>query len=183
MICLTASLEAIGVGASVVAALAAVIGVTVAWHSGKIRRITSRDSLDAIALGITPTLHLDTVIDPLEDGTTRGRWAARTINASPQFAATDVHLEASFQDGHLVDKVTERVAPGKSWLVVLREIEMPPGGPSAHEAGRSLVLRYSDERHIARYEQEFGFVVKTYRGEPSGPTISVVPVSETVRVN
>jgi hypothetical protein len=39
---------------------------------------------------------------------------------------------------------------------------MPPGGPAPDEAGKSLVLRYSDERHIARYEQQFWFLDKTY---------------------
>jgi hypothetical protein len=164
------------------AALAGTAGAGAAWRSASASQATSRDALNALALGIVPTLNLDTVIDPLEDGTTRGRWAARSINGSSQFAATDVHLEATFQDGHVVSQATERIAPGDTWLVTFREIEMPPGGPAPDEAGKSLVLRYSDERHIARHEQQFWFLNKTYRGEPASPTISVMSDSDPRRI-
>jgi hypothetical protein len=176
-------LETIGVGAALVAAVAGAVGAVAAWRSANASKDTSRDASDALALGIVPTLNLDTTIDQLEDGSTRGRWAARVINVSTQFAATDVHLEATFQDAQAVSQTTERMPPGHSWSVALRVIEMPPGGPTAGEAGTSLVLRYSDERKIARYEQEFAFLWKTYQGAPTAPTISVMPVSDPTRIN
>ena len=101
---LFASLEAIGVGATVVAALAGATGAIAAWRSASASRATSRDALDALAIGLVPTLALDLVIDPVSDGSTRGRWAARIINGSSQLAAADVSLEATFRDGYAVNQ-------------------------------------------------------------------------------
>jgi hypothetical protein len=138
--------------------------------------------LEALGLAIAPALAGEAGIDPLRDGSDMGQWEARILNISTQYAAAKLHFEATFEDGVAIKDEVERLDPGEIWVVQLRVIGMPPGGPSLGEAGRKAFLRYSDERRILRYQVEFGFVSATRPDGSIRTSVSMVPVSEAVRI-
>ena len=180
MVAATAWYDVVGALGAAVGGIGAAVGAAAAWRAASASRDASRDALEAIALGIAPRLNMDVSVHPNRGD--RGRWTARAVNAS-RFAATDVRVEAIFNDGHSVRESVERLEPGASLEVLLREVDMPPGGPSLSEAGESLVLSYSDERGIARYEQTHGFTFRQSQDGPAIPTGSTIPVGELKRVS
>lgn len=162
--------------------IGAAVGGVAAWRAASASRATSRDALEALGLAITPALAGDAGIDPLQDGSETGRWHARIFNVSTQYAAANLHFEATFQDGEIVKDERERLDPGETWIVQLRTIGMPPGGPSHEEAGHHAFLRYSDERRILRYQIEFGFVTVPRPEGSTRTSVSRVPVSQAIRI-
>jgi hypothetical protein len=160
----------------------AAVGGVAAWRAASASRDTSRDALEALGLAIAPTLGGEAGIDPPQDGSETGRWHARIFNTSKQYAAASLHFEAAFEDGFIVKEELERLGPGEIWVVQLRTIGMPPGGPSHEEAGRYAFLRYSDERRILRYQIEFGFVTAPRPDGSTRTSVSMVPVSEAIRI-
>lgn len=146
-----------GVGAGI-GGIGAAAGALFAWRAAGSSRDASRDARDALAFAMVPSISLDFYVEPKDDSDLPGRWTARIINLSSQFAACDVALEVSFHDGYRFAQSIERLAPGEWDALVMREIRLPPGGPTAEEAGETATLRYSDERRIARYEQRYGFL-------------------------
>jgi hypothetical protein len=172
----------VGAIGSTLGGIGAAVGGLAAWRSASASRAASSDSRDALAIGIFPVLELETFIHPLEDGTDRGLWTARIINASAQFAASHVAVEATFRDGYRISEQIERIVPGGHASVVMRDTGMPPGGPTPEEEGMTLVLRYSDERQIARYEQPYMFILRKDGDGNYWPTGSVAPETEPVRI-
>lgn len=172
-------LGAFGAG---IGGVGAAVGGVAAWRAASASRATSRDAMEALGLAIAPALTGDAGIDPLRDGSDTGRWHARIFNISTQYAATKLHFEATFEDGVTVKDELERLGPGETWTVQLRVIEMPPGGPSLEEAGRNALLRYFDERQILRYQLEFGFVGARRPDGSIRTSVSMVPVSEAIRI-
>lgn len=162
--------------------IGAAIGGVAAWRAASASRATSRDALEALGLAIAPTLTGDAGIDPLHDGSETGRWHARIFNTSNRRAAVRLRFEASFEDGEIVKDELERLDPGAVWTVQLRTIGMPPGGPTSEQAGRHAVLRYSDERDILRYQIDFGFVSAPRPGGLTQPSVSMVPVSDSIPI-
>lgn len=160
----------------------AAIGGGAAWRAASASRATSRDAMEALGLAIAPTLTGEGGVAPIRDGNDTGTWETRIFNVSGQFAASGLRLEARFQDGLRVAHELERLAPGAIWNVPLRVIGMPPGGPLAREAGQQIVLRYSDERGILRYEQEFGFLGRQNPDGSFTPSVSIAPVSGGRRI-
>jgi hypothetical protein len=164
------------------AAFGVAVGGVAAWRAASASRATSRDALEALGLAIAPTLAGDAGIDPLLDGSDTGRWHARIFNLSTQYPAARLNFEATFEDGMTVKEELERLGPGETWTVQLRTIGMPPGGPSHEEAGHNACLRYSDERGILRYQVEFAFVVAPRPGGLTQPSVSMLPISEAIRI-
>lgn len=138
--------------------------------------------MEALGLAIAPSIAGEGGIDPLRDGSDTALWHLRLFNLSTQYAAAKLRFEASFVDGKTVKDELERLDPGETWTVQLRTIGMPPGGPSLEQAGRSAVLRYSDERDILRYQIEFGFINAPRPGGLSQPSVSMVAMGEAVRI-
>jgi hypothetical protein len=170
---------ALGAG---VGGIGAAVGGVAAWRAASASRATSRDALEALGLAIAPAFAGDAGIDPLRDGTDTGRWHARLFNISTQYAATNLQFEAIFEDGVTVKHELERLRPGETWTVQLRVIEMPPGGPSAEEAGRNAFLRYCDERQILRYQLEFGFLGTHAPDGSIRHSVSMEAVSDVIRI-
>ena len=172
----------LGAIGATVGGIGAAVGGIAAWRAASASRATSRDALEALGLAIAPTLAGDAGIDPILDGSDTGRWHARIFNIGAPYAAAKLHFEASFEDGVTVKEELERLAPGETWTVQLRTIGMPPGGPSHEEAGHHAFLRYSDERQILRYQMEFGFIVAPRPNGLTQPSVSMILVSEAVRI-
>ena len=138
--------------------------------------------MEALGLAIAPVLTGQAGIDPLLDGSGTGRWEARISNTSAQYAAVQLHFEAAFEDGVTIKDELERLGPGEIWIVQLRMIVMPPGGPSLEEAGRHAVLHYNDERRILRYQMEFSFLSAQRPDGSIRTSVSMVPISEAIRI-
>jgi hypothetical protein len=178
----TSGWTVVGALGAAVGGVGAAVGGGAAWKAASASRATSRDALEALGLALTPSLFSDAVIDPRRDGSDLGEWRARVTNTSVQFAASKLRFEAGFDDGTHVEGELERLEPGASHEFALRTIGMPPGGPLAEEAGKFAVLRYSDERGILRYEQQFGFLQGRREDGSAFPSISLIAVSEPRRI-
>lgn len=169
---------ALGAG---VGGLAAAVGAVAAWRAAAASRATSRDAMDALAFALAPTLRVECSAVAESEGSARGVWKARIFNETER-AAIDVTLEAHFRDGRRVLDRIERLAGGAVQMIPLREIEPPPGGPTSAQAGEELVLRYSDERGIGRYELRHLFLSKGHPNTEATPTGAVVPEGPPVRI-
>lgn len=135
--------------------------------------------MDALALALAPRLRVECWAVAEPEGSEVGVWKAEVLNES-QFAAVDVTVEARFADGERVRDSIERLPAGEARTIPLRAIEPPPGGPTSSQAGEELVLRYSDERGIGRYELRHLFL----SGGPSGqPTGGVMPDGSPKRIS
>jgi hypothetical protein len=166
-----------GIGAGV-GGLAAATGAGAAWRAASASRETSQNAADALALALKPHLRVETFAVGEPEATAHGVWTARVLNESA-FVALDIVLEARFRDGVRARQEIERMAPGAFEAFTLREIAAPPGGPSASRQGESLLLRYSDERRLARYETGFAFLQRQSDGTPTG---GVMPDGEPRRI-
>jgi hypothetical protein len=182
LIAATSGWTILGAVGAALGGIGAAVGGVAAWRAASASRATSRDALEALGLAIAPVLGGEGGIDPLRDGSDTGRWHARIANVSTQYAATRLHFEATFEDGLTVKDERERLGRGETWTVQLRTIQMPPGGPSVEEAGRNAFLRYSDERGILRYQIEFGFLSAPRPDGSARLSVSMVPVSEAIRI-
>ena len=147
----------------------------------KASRSTSRDALEALALAMVPALEIDFAVQPTAGGHV-GDWTARVHNVSQRFAASDVVFEAEFADGLGVHRSFEHLGPREHRTLTMRQIAMPPGGPTSDQAGRSASIRYSDERRIARYEQQYGFYLRTLSDGTHVPLPSAGAVAEPRRI-
>jgi hypothetical protein len=173
--------EVVGAVGSGVGGLGAALGAGAAWRAARDSRATGRDALAALSYAIAPVLQVETLAIPETMGDARAPWLVRIGNMS-SFPAADVTIEATFTDGHHAERRWERVAPGDSVELVMREIDTPPGGPQKDEAGKQMVLRYSDERRIARYEEKFGFVFRNHPGYGRVELTSVMSLGDPQRV-
>jgi hypothetical protein len=156
----------------VVAALGAAVGgvagavaAVAAWRSANASRATSRDALDALAVGIRPVLSVRTQGDVVDDKPT-GKVSLTIANESLRgWAASNLVLEIRYRDGHVDRHERERMnPPGPDRGLDLWWVPIRNGEPSAEPANVSniygdtrervecVVLTYSDERGIARYE-------------------------------
>lgn len=182
LIAATSGWTIVGALGAALGGIGAAVGGVAAWRAASASRASSKDALEALGLAIAPTLSGDAGIDPIQDGSDTGRWHARIFNLSARYAATRLHFEAVFEDGQIVNGELERLGPNKTWTVQMRMIGMPPGGPTHEEAGHHAFLRYSDEREILRYQIEFGFVSAPRPGGLTQPSVSMVPMSEAIRI-
>lgn len=174
------------IGAAVGAGAGAV-GATAAWRAATASRATSRDALEALAVGIRPRLKAEFGVLHRGDehGQPTGAQLAAWVTNEAEWAATDVTLDVEFRDGRHVGERTERldahprVDPtphAEQWTVTLGEV--PAGAQSIHSHGKEAILRYSDERGIARYQITYGFVFRQGTEGPITSTFSAIDVDE-----
>jgi len=179
--------EVLGAAGTAVGAIAAAVGAIAAWRAASASRATSRDALEALAVGIRPRLRVQ--FPHVHRGDAQGQPLPAQIVAWVQnvseWPARDLAFELRFRDGRVVRDLAERLEPAKGvepfhggahWEVVL--VPGEPGGPSLEQAGESAVLRYSDERHIARYEQTSTFVFRQTRKGTIVSTVSNIEIAE-----
>lgn len=181
MIAATHWYEVIGALGAAVGGLGAAVGAVAAWRAASASQSTSRDALEALALAIVPALEVDFAVQP-KGNLHAGAWTARIRNVSQRFAANDIVFEAEFADGLAAHRAFEHLGPGEYRTLTMREIAMPPGGPTPAEAGTSALIRYSDERNIARYEQPYGFYLRALPDGTHVPQPSAGAVAEPRRI-
>ena len=121
----------------VVAALGAAVGgvagavaAVAAWRSANASRATSRDALEALAVGIFPTLSVRTQGDVVDD-TPTGKVSLTIGNESLRgWAASDLMLEIRHRDGHVDRHQRERMnPPGPDGGLDLRWVLIENGSP------------------------------------------------------
>jgi hypothetical protein len=161
--------------------IGSMLGAAAAWRAAASSRETSRDALEALALGLRPVVDANAIAVPEQMGDARSPWRLRVWNAG-EHAARDVSVAAEFLDGLRVKESWERLGPGDEVELMLREVATPPGGPTEAEAGEQIVVRFSDDRDIARYEQRFDFVFRQPAGQPKTYTGSIVALQDAVRI-
>ena len=155
---------ALGAG---VGGVAGAVAAVAAWRSANASRATSRDALDALAVGIRPVLSVRTQGDVVDDKPTGKVWLTIANESLPWrgWAASDLVLEIRYRDGHVDRHERERMnPPGTDGALDFWWVPIGNGEPSAEPANVSniygdtrervecVVLTYSDERGIARYE-------------------------------
>lgn len=142
--------------AAAVGAVAAAVGAIAAWRAASASRATSRDALEALAVGIRPGLKVRFTTILSDAGPQR----AVIVQNDSEWPATDLDFELRFRDGRSISDHVERLDPVKGnhaptddgqWSVLLG-LAGEARIPSLEEVAKSAVLRYSDDRRIARYE-------------------------------
>lgn len=152
-----------GVG-SAVGGLAAAASAFFAWRSASASRDSSRDAAEALAIGMRPYLDVRTTYGVDSAAQPTGTYALEIDNRSA-WTARDVRLELRYRDGHIESHRREvmspnRPAPGEpfrqAWSVPIDAAKPVTGRQDPFGDVRDIVgavvVTYSDEREIARYE-------------------------------
>ena len=148
--------EVVSAVGAALGALAAAVGAIAAWRAASASRATSRDALEALAVGIRPRLRVS-----VADEYPAAKRIATVENVS-EWPARDLVFELRLRDGTVQREESEQLDPvkglrgGTQWFVVLEGSS--PGGPSLEASAKSIVVRYSDDRRIARYEHTMAFL-------------------------
>lgn len=144
-----------GLGAAV-GGLAAAASAVAAWRAANASHATSRDALEALAVGIRPRLQLGF----------RQPWGgdssfhARVVNPS-EWPATDLTIEVLLSSGVRITAKRARLDPGGDamgndephWIVKVGELRKEEWMGDL----RHVLVNFSDERGIARYEHRHEF--------------------------
>lgn len=164
-------LQAMVATATVVAAIAAALGAGAAWRSARASVATSRDAMEALALGIRP--RLEAAPTHLMAGTLPPQYFVMVRNPS-DFDATDIDVEVVRRDGQVFRTTSERLAaghgrpPGETDFLRAEAGPEPKGIMGTKETFERIVVRYSDGRGIARYERRYLFTYQETEGVISG---------------
>lgn len=164
--------DVVGALGAAVGAIAAAGGAIAAWRAATASRATGRDALEALAIGIAPRVRVSFTVLSRGDGqggATPPEWVAWLVNDG-EFAASDVALDVHFRDGRTVRSEVEHLAPargrepihGGAHHEVVLGPSLPADRPFEKQADYAL-LRFSDERRIARYQQRYGFLFRETR--------------------
>lgn len=162
----------LGIGATALAAIMGAVAAIAAWRSAKYSQATSHDALEALALGIKPQLVFAPTL--YHEGGKDSQYFLMVRNPS-EWDATDIDVEVLLRNGKTIHSHTERLPalhgkqaePGK---FMRADLGIPL---EQHEEVQkligSIVIRYSDYRSIARYEQGIDY---SYEEKPGGITTS-----------
>lgn len=137
--------------------LGAAGGAIGAWKAATASRATSRDALEALAVGIEPSVHIDLHQEPRDvgapmPGPTR---MALSVRNSARWPASNVDLEVTLSNGETFRSSHELL----DTMIEHGDINFPIRDVSStwppHDLTEplSIAVRYSDIRGIARYEQ------------------------------
>lgn len=161
---LPAWLEVVVAVSTVLAGFGAAVGAIAAWKAASASLEASRDAREALALGVRPSLRVD--FGTAYEGET-SRTGVMLWNVG-RFDATDIAVEAVRRDGRRVEGRLERLVPGTTGEHQVPAVVVVADESERHASGfdvvRSITVRYSDERRIARYETTQLFEVTTNGG-------------------
>lgn len=140
--------------ATVVTALGSAVAAGAAWRSASASSTASNDARDAVALNIRPYLNAYAALD-VDAGKPTGVLFVLVTNESA-WPATDLRLEIRYRDGHVDQQTRERLQPtDPTWTVTVQGVQAsgPDGYSEFRDRIASVVVIYSDDRNIARYQQ------------------------------
>ena len=150
---------------SAAGAVAGAVAAGAAWRAALASERTSAEAREALSAAIAPNVMFEPVQLPSDpDGPfPHGmQMMARIINLS-RWAATDLEIVATFPDHEPVRERRDRLVTFGSpppdseiddWWVPLRDVTET--WPSRDEPDSlSVLIRYSDERGVSRYEREY----------------------------
>jgi hypothetical protein len=155
--------QVLGAVATTFAAIVAAFSAFNSWRAAKASQATSRDALEALALGIQPHLYVGLSTTNLSDGALGAKADVRNMSA---FAASDLRLVIRYRNGTSKAHRRELLDPARPsnpgdpyqppWLVDLEGVRLgSPDNPypgNVYDLIESVVVTYSDQRDIARYE-------------------------------
>jgi hypothetical protein len=152
-------LEVVGIVGTVVGGVGAAVGAIAAWKAASRSAEASQVALDALALGVKPSL------------TARLTWLVGEESEGPivevtnesDWDAIDVHVEVFRKDGQRFKDSTQRLPARRNVQTEDEEImyvsmgDIDPQDPGYEIGGLELFaeracVRFSDYRDIARYE-------------------------------
>lgn len=140
-----------------VGGLGAAAGALAAWKAALASRATSQDALEALALAMEPSVHMDVYEGPRETGAPMPGPTRMMLNIrnSARWAASAVDIEMTLGDGEVIrshHELLDTMIEDGDINLPIRDVtaEWPP-----HDSADvfSVVVRYSDLRGIGRYEQ------------------------------
>lgn len=172
---LAGAIEVVGALSAAVAAVAGALGALAAWRSASASAATSKDALEALALGIRPKLTGNYA--HLQEGGRPPRVGFMIRNTS-RFDARDVDVDVLRRDGQTVRSHCELIRanespgdpPSSEWFVA--EVGTVGVHTNADEFLHTVTLTYSDGREIARWQKRYewtethgdGVVTRGYNG-------------------
>jgi hypothetical protein len=141
--------EVAGAAGAVVGGVGAAVGGISAWRASTAARATSRDALEALAVGIEPRLHADLFEEPRTPGGPLPGPTRMTLNVrnSARWSAGDVHMGVTYGDGKVLRHHAELLDPmadNRDLNIPLRDVT-PAWPPHAWEPV-DVVVRFSDVR-------------------------------------
>lgn len=160
--------EFVGAFGAALGAIAAAVGAIAAWRAASASRATSRDALEALAVGIRPRLIIETGEEPREEGAPMRGSPTRLyacVVAVGEWPAADLEFIATFGDGRRVLDRLERLesyadpmgGQDEQGFAPLRDVtaDWPPPMREADDWPErvTITVRFSDTRGIARYER------------------------------
>lgn len=187
--------EVVGALGAAVGAIAAAVGAVAAWRAASASRATSRDALEALAVGIRPRVSVGIQQLPRQPGDPMPgptRLVVRVV-AAGEWPARDLDLEATLSDGqHFRDRREHLDAGGDPmytrephWLVMLRDVTQewppPPGDGIDWPEHLAVTLHYSDSRDVARYEYGYACDLKGGGVNLAVSAASAVPTERRLR--
>lgn len=152
-------------GAAVVSAAAAAVAAGASWKSTQQSMQITRDSRDALALAMEPTVWVRTEFTAPPNGLLPYSYFL-DVRIHDRWPASDVEVQVRYVDGHLVTQRREFLdlnggSAGSSanlWQIPLGEGHDVAPGPwdDLPALIRAVVVYYSDQRGLARYEMTIG---------------------------
>jgi hypothetical protein len=126
-----------------------------AGRSASASSAAAADAREAIALNIPPDIQMDLAFNlSTEDGIRRptGNLVVRVMDS--RWPATDLHLDVRYRDARSARHDRERLEPGETWSTAIEGVGSAgkDGFDGFRETVSAIVVTFSDERGIARYE-------------------------------
>ena len=188
--------EVVGALGAAAGAIAAAVGAVAAWRAASASRATSRDALEALAVGIRPRVSVGVQQLPRQPGCPMPgptRLVVRVV-AVGEWPARDLDLEATFGDGERFRDRREHLDAGGDPMNT-REPQLAGPAPRRRRGnGRprqatvidwpehlAVTLRYSDSRDVARYEYGYACDLKGGGVNLAVGAASAVPTERRLR--
>lgn len=167
--------EGVAAGAGVASAIAGAVSALSSWRAATASRRTSRDALEALAVGLRPKVQAQVAIvnyGTNPEGTETATRVVATVKNLSDHEAADIEVEARLRDGSVLKGETGWLRPSRfrTWEHHddANDIRIPllDGGFPA-EVERTSV-RFSDSRRLARYEREERHMVERHGPDEHG---------------
>jgi hypothetical protein len=169
--------QAVAAVAAVASSAAAAVSAVSSWRAASASRATSRDALEALAVGLRPKLQA--TVNEFSYGTNVAgieiaRLVVATVKNFSDHEAADIEVEARLRNGVVLKgehpwlrpsrfRIWEHFDDENDVRITLKD------GSLESEVGVTIV-RFSDARRLARYERKVSHMVKRFGPDKRGIT-------------